>query len=151
DDAQALWMSMPCGLARISRTEVNKWISNPAQSVAVTLFDTMDGICTPATPGGYLPTVAKAIDGSFWLTHTDGVTIFDPKAISANPHAIPVRIEQISVNHQLFWQNIAGAVPVLRLEPHLRDLQIDYTALSLGAPERTQFQYKLENHDRDWQ
>jgi hypothetical protein len=29
-------------------------------------------------------------------------------------------------------------------------LQIDYTALSLVAPEKVQFRYKLEGHDRDW-
>ena len=32
-----------------------------------------------------------------------------------------------------------------------RDLEIDYTALSLVAPEKVLFRYKLENYDRDWQ
>jgi len=38
----------------------------------------------------------------------------------------------------------------LRLPPLTRDLEIDYTALSLVAPEKNQFRYKLEGHDRDW-
>jgi hypothetical protein len=33
----------------------------------------------------------------------------------------------------------------------IRDLQIDYTALSLVAPEKVKFRYKLEGHDTDWQ
>ena len=33
----------------------------------------------------------------------------------------------------------------------IRDLEIDYTALSLVAPEKVRFRYKLEGHDRDWQ
>ena len=33
----------------------------------------------------------------------------------------------------------------------IRDLQIDYTALSLVAPEKVRFRYKLEGWDRDWQ
>ena len=37
------------------------------------------------------------------------------------------------------------------MPPLIRDLEIDYTALSLVAPERNQFRYKLEGHDRDWQ
>ena len=39
----------------------------------------------------------------------------------------------------------------LRLPPLIRDLQIDYTALSLVAPEKMRFRYKLEGRDRDWQ
>src|SRR5262249_47922459 len=35
--------------------------------------------------------------------------------------------------------------------PLVRDLRIDYTALSLVAPEKIRFRYKLENWDRDWQ
>jgi signal transduction histidine kinase len=33
----------------------------------------------------------------------------------------------------------------------LRDLQVDYTALSLVAPEKTQFRYKLEGRNPEWQ
>jgi len=33
----------------------------------------------------------------------------------------------------------------------IRDLEIDYTALSLVAPEKIQFRYMLEGHDKDWQ
>ena len=39
----------------------------------------------------------------------------------------------------------------MRLPPLIRDLQIDYTALSLVAPEKTFFRYMLEGYDRDWQ
>ena len=31
-----------------------------------------------------------------------------------------------------------------------RDLEIDYTALSLVAPEKVQFRVKLEGQDKDW-
>jgi signal transduction histidine kinase len=37
------------------------------------------------------------------------------------------------------------------LPPLVRDLEIDYTALSFVAPERVRFRYKLEGRDRDWQ
>ncbi|MEP7342140.1 MAG: triple tyrosine motif-containing protein, partial [Acidobacteriota bacterium] len=35
--------------------------------------------------------------------------------------------------------------------PLVRDLKIDYSALSLVTPEKMQFRYKLEGHDSDWQ
>ena len=40
--------------------------------------------------------------------------------------------------------------PGLRLPARLRDLTIDYTALSLVAPEKMRFRFKLEGQDRDW-
>ena len=38
----------------------------------------------------------------------------------------------------------------MRLPPQVRDLAIDYTALSLVAPEKVHFRYKLEGQDKDW-
>ena len=31
-----------------------------------------------------------------------------------------------------------------------RDLQLDFTALSLAAPEKVRFRYKLEGYNNDW-
>ena len=38
----------------------------------------------------------------------------------------------------------------MRLPAQTRDLEIDYTALSLTAPEKVHFKYKLEGQDPDW-
>src|SRR4030095_4277866 len=36
------------------------------------------------------------------------------------------------------------------LPPRFRDLEIDYTALSVVAPEKVRFRIKLEGQDEDW-
>ncbi len=36
------------------------------------------------------------------------------------------------------------------MPPRIHDLEIDYTALSLVAPEKIHFRYKLDGQDRDW-
>ncbi|HKI02799.1 MAG TPA: triple tyrosine motif-containing protein [Thermoanaerobaculia bacterium] len=41
--------------------------------------------------------------------------------------------------------------PGLRLSPLTRDLEIDYTALSLSMPEKVRFRYRLEGAQGDWQ
>jgi len=38
----------------------------------------------------------------------------------------------------------------LRLPPKVRDLRIDYTALSLAAPEKVRFRFRLEGQNADW-
>src|SRR5262249_58994527 len=44
----------------------------------------------------------------------------------------------------------AWAPRIPRPRPVVRDLTIDYTALSLAAPEKIRFRYMLEGRDRDW-
>jgi Y_Y_Y domain len=43
-----------------------------------------------------------------------------------------------------------AAVRSLRLPPRIRDLEIDYAALSLVAPEKIRFKYRLDGQDDDW-
>ena len=47
-------------------------------------------------------------------------------------------------------QDLRDASPHLRLPALVRDLEIDYTALSLVAPEKIRFRVKLEGRDPDW-
>src|SRR5262249_18793279 len=62
----------------------------------------------------------------------------------------PVHIEQITADRKTYEASANRNGP-LPLPPLVRDLEIDYTALSLAAPEKVLFRYKLENWDRDWQ
>ena len=62
-----------------------------------------------------------------------------------------MRIEQVIADGTVHWRNSPGAaVSSVRLPARTRDLQIDYAALSLVAPEKVHFKYKLEGQDRDW-
>src|SRR5262249_31458832 len=57
---------------------------------------------------------------------------------------------QITANRKTF-DATADTSQNLRLTSRIRDLQIAYTALSLVAPEKVLFRYKLEGWDLDWQ
>src|SRR5258707_4570428 len=59
-------------------------------------------------------------------------------------------MEQITADRKAYGAGSAGTRP-LSLPALIRDLQIDYTALSLAAPEKVRFRYKLEGRDHDWQ
>jgi signal transduction histidine kinase len=45
---------------------------------------------------------------------------------------------------------VLDAMQSVRLRPHTRDIEIDYTALSLAEPRKVRFRYKLEGFDPDW-
>jgi hypothetical protein len=75
------------------------------------------------------------------------VSVVDPLHLASNNLAPPVHVEQITADRRIY----DAAQGNVRLPPLVRDLEIDYTALSLVAPEKIRFRYKLEGKDADWQ
>jgi len=95
--------------------------------------------------GALSPRMAKSQDGRLWFLPLDGVGVIDPRHLPFNKVAPPVRIERVIADHEIYTPSAH-----LRLPPLIRDLTIDYTALSLVAPEKVHFRFKLEGQDRDW-
>ena len=150
DNDHAVWLYMPCGMARIERSEWYAWVDDPRHVIKTTIFDSSDGVRSVGVYGGVGPHVTKSPDGRIWFLPRHGVSVIDPHHIPFNKLAPPVHVEQIVGNHKSYpvTSDANGNVP---LPPQIRDLQIDYTALSLVAPEKVLFRYKLEGWDRDWQ
>ena len=99
----------------------------------------------------YGPRVAKSTDGKLWFVTGEGVQVVDPRHLAVNKLPPPVHIEQVTADRKLYWQNLrSAAASNLRLPALVRDVWIDYTALSLVAPEKVHFKYKLEGQDQDW-
>jgi signal transduction histidine kinase/ligand-binding sensor domain-containing protein len=146
DNDQALWLNTPCGLVRLAHSAWEAWVADPTQKIQTTVFDSFDGVVSHPIAGGFTPHVGKSPDGNLWFTTFDSLSVLDPRHLPFNKLPPPVHIEQITGDRKHYDAN-AG----LRLPPLVRDLQIDYTALSLVAPEKVQFRYKLEGHDHDWQ
>jgi len=151
DDDHSMWLYTACGLVRFKRSELDAWSAaadehgNTARKIEVTVFDTSDGARSLASPGYYHPQVAKTADGRIWFLPWDGVSVIDPQHLPFNKLPPPVHIEQITADGKNY-----NASNGLRLPPRVRDLSIDYTALSLVAPEKIHFRYKLEGQDPDW-
>ena len=151
DDDGDFWLSMPCGLVRIARTELDAWASladgkRPSQSrIHPTVFGSSDGVRSRANAGPFRPSVAKARDGRLWFFPLEGLSVIDPRRLLSNSLAPLVQIEQIRADGQIY-----PPASEVRLPSLIRDLEMDYTALSFVAPEKVMFRTKLEGHDREW-
>jgi signal transduction histidine kinase/ligand-binding sensor domain-containing protein len=156
DDDHAFWLYTACGLIRITRPELDAWTTAVDQNkdtkpvIQTTVFDSFDGVRSFSVGGHFSPQVAKTSDGRIWFLPSDGVSIVDPHNLDFNKLPPPVHIEQITADHKTY-EATPPANGKLRLPPRVRDLEIDYTALSLAAPEKIRFRYKLEGLDGDWQ
>ena len=153
DDDHNVWLYMPCGLVRLERAELDAWVTDPKHVLRTAIFDSSDGVRIVGVGGGYGPRVTKSPDGKIWFTAWDGVSVIDPHHLPFNKLPPPVHIEQVIADGKTYWQNLSGDASSShpRLPPLVRDLQIDYTALSFVAPEKVRFRYKLEGLDSDWQ
>ena len=152
DKYRSLWLNTACGLVRITRTELDKWIADSKLRIETTQWDAADGVGIRAvSPAYYNPPVARASDGKVWFLGAEGISVVDPDHIVFNKVPPPVYIERIVADNKVEWQNSPGTrLSNLRLPPRIRDLQIDYVGLSLVAPEKMRFRLKLEGQDSDW-
>jgi signal transduction histidine kinase/streptogramin lyase len=146
DDDRSLWLYTACGLVRIARSELDAWVAEPQRSIETTVWDAGDGVnLHPVAPASFGPTFAKSADGKLWFVMGEGVHVVDPRHLVTNELPPPVHIEQITADGKSY-----DASQGLRLPPLIRNLAIDYTALSLVAPEKVRFRYKLEGQNRNW-
>ena len=152
DDTDSVWLYMPCGLARIAKSEFHAWAADPKRRLEPTVFASSEGVRVSATGTGGNPPVAKTADGRIWFVPFDGVSIIDPRHLPVNKLPPPVHIEQITADRKTYWQNLSGDASSSRpkMPPLVRDLEIDYTALSMVVPEKNRFRVKLEGWDSDW-
>jgi ligand-binding sensor domain-containing protein/signal transduction histidine kinase len=158
DAVRSLWLGMPCGLVRLTRTDIDAWVaavdkgeaSAATHRVRATVLDHSDGVRNYASASYYTAPAVRAVDGKLWFMSQDGLSVLDPDRLAVNSLPPPLHIEQIVADRQVFDPGPSAGEP-LRLPPRIRDLQIDYTALSFVAPEKVRFRYKLEGFDQDWQ
>jgi signal transduction histidine kinase/ligand-binding sensor domain-containing protein len=152
DNDRSLWLYTACGLVRIARSELESWIADPQRRVESTLWDAAEGVNIHAvSPQPYRPQFTKTADGRLWFVSGVGVQVVDPHRMPVNKLPPLVHIEKIVADHKTYWQNLPGAaLSGVRLPALTRDLAIDYTALSLVAPEKVHFKYRLEGQDPDW-
>ena len=146
DNASSYWLYTRCGLVRIARADMDAWIADPKRTVRPTTFDLSDGIRLVSILKGLRPAAAKTSDGKIWFVNGfSALSYIDPSHIRVNTLPPPVHIEQVMVDGKAY-----GAIPNLRLPPHVRDMVIDYTALSLVTPDKVRFRFKLEGQDPNW-
>jgi signal transduction histidine kinase/ligand-binding sensor domain-containing protein len=152
DNRHVLWLLTACGIVHIERSEIDGWTTAVVKDTAAkptihaTVWDIPDGAITSSLAGGFSPRGAKSPDGKLWFASGGVANIIDPFHLPANKLRPPVHVEAVRID----GKEVALSEG-LELSHSTRDIEIDYTALSLVIPERVRFKYKLEGEDSDWQ
>ncbi len=146
DGRGSLWMSSNRGIFRVSRQALEDFAAGRARRIACEDFGLADGLRSVECNGGNQPAGARTRDGRLWFPTVKGVAVVDPAHLPSNPLAPPVVIEGLRVD----GRPVPPSRPGIGLPPGGDKYEFDYTALSLAAPERVRFRYRLEGFDRGW-
>jgi ligand-binding sensor domain-containing protein len=144
DDDGQLWLNVDLGLVRLNRDEFAKAAGNPAHRLQYELYDTADGLA-----GVPILNVraARDRDGRLWFVRGGGLTVVDPRNL-ATGHPQPawsVRIESAVADARRL-----NPAPRASLPAGTKSLQVSYTAMTLTAPDKILFRYRLDGFDTEW-
>ena len=154
DDRGNLWMSCFSGVFRVNKKQLDELDRGKLPRLHCASYDKADGMSTVQCNGVAQPASAKTPDGRLWFPTLRGLVVVDPNAIRENPEPPPVVIEEMLADTRLCYRSI-GPQPGksssgVRLPPGRGELEFRFTALSLSAPEKNRFKYRLEGVDTDW-
>ena len=145
DDFGNLWFGCNKGIFTIPKKQFDEFDERKIPALTPVSYGISDGMLSVECNGGSQPSCWKGHDGKLYFATMGGVAIVDPKNITKNSLPPPVAIEKIIVN-----DDTLSFASSHELSAGKKKLEFHYTALSLLAPEKNQFKYKLDGFDENW-
>jgi diguanylate cyclase (GGDEF)-like protein len=146
DDNGNLWISTEDGIYSVSQKELADFADGKTKFVRPRRYSLADGMkTTESSDVTSQPAGARTSDGRLWFTTKKGIVMADPRHLLYNTLAPPVLVESVLADSVA--KPLTGEV---LLSPGTKNIEIQYTALSLRIPERVRFKYRLEGYDDDW-
>jgi len=143
DKDKRWWLNTQCGIVEFPDSELERWWTNPEAVIQTRLYDVLDGARPSARPP--FNSAATSPDGRVWFVNSGVVQLLEPSSLSQKALPAATYIESVIMDRKEF-----EAKDNLKLSPHPRDLQIDYTSPSFLIPQKVKFRYRLDGYDRDW-
>ena len=144
DNEGRIWLGYSTGVACITLSELDRAQKDPSHRVVYSFLDDGDGL--KGNPDRrWQSSAVRASSGKLWFRTSEGVAIIDPQDLRRNLVRPPVHVERLVADG-----TVADVSHPVRLPPLTREIEIDYTALSLAEPRHVRFRYKLDGFDADW-
>lgn len=141
-----LWLTSRRGVMRVRKQELEEFAEGRIGYLHTVSFDTSDGMRSAECNGGEQPAAAMTPDGRMWFPTVAGAVVFDPQSLRDIPPPPRVVIERVIAQGKS-WP--VARDPIL-IGAGSGDVEIQFTAISLGAPERVRFRYRLDGYDQEW-
>ncbi len=140
-----LWMSCNKGLFKVPLQDLEDFADGRRATVVCTAYGKADGMGSSECMGGSQPAGCVTRDGRLWFPTADGLVSVDPARLPYNTVPPPLNVEALLADGKPVMANGAAVVPA-----GTHGMEVRYTALSLRAPERARFRYRLVGFDDGW-
>jgi signal transduction histidine kinase/ligand-binding sensor domain-containing protein len=141
-----VWLSEMRSLVRIPVDEMRSLLRDPDHPVRAQWFDEGDGLPGAPQMNTTDSTALEASDGMLWFVTDSGLAWVDPAKLhpaGPNPAA---RLLTVRARDEPIDAKGAATFPV-----GTDHLEFAFTAMTLTAPERIRFRYRLDGFDNVWQ
>jgi signal transduction histidine kinase len=156
DDGKGnFWISSYGGIFRVRKEELDRCADGQLKAVNCLVYGKAEGLATLECSGGFQSAGCQTPDGQLWFPTIKGLAVVNPTATKINPLPPPVLIEEFIVDDQpvpLPMPVASGPPSAVRMQipPGKYRFEFRYTGLSLVAPEKVRFKYRLEGLESDW-
>ncbi|CAN5209195.1 sensor histidine kinase [soil metagenome] len=137
------WFLTDRGVVRVGLQELERAMRDQG-ALKHQIFDAQDGLAATVQTGSFRPLTSSG-DGRIWISTADGAFWIDPAHMTLNTLPPSVVVTALVSDGR---RKALG--PRVTLAAGASHIQIDFTALSLPAPERVRFLYRLEGADANW-
>ena len=164
DDTGRLWLGSNRGIACVSKLELEQLAAGKLAAVYPQVYGRAEGMPSEECTGGFFPAGLRTDSGRLCFSTLKGIVVVDPRARTTDAPAPPVVLEETLMDgvaaeasgtqgaaqpRTLNPPDPAGTNQVV-VPPGKHRLELRYTGMSFGAPERVRFRYQLEGLDPDW-
>ncbi len=164
DDTGRLWLGSNRGIACVSKQEVDELVAGRIPSLYPLVYGRAEGMPSEECTGGFCPVGLKMKSGRLCFATLKGIVVAASGTQRTDAPAPPVVLEETMIDGvpaDLRWPRAAertdstsaGDSPAetgIRIGPGKHRLEFRYTGMSLSAPERVRFRYRLEPLEPDW-
>ena len=147
DRGGTLWAAHARGISRLERDSIEAVAAGRRASLDPIILDRGDGLVNlEVSGGGFDPTGLRDRDGRLWFSTIDGIAVVDPATFPMNRVQPRVVIETAKIGGGI----AAQAGESISLPAGGPSVELGYTALSLLAPRKVRFRYRLRGFG-DWE
>ena len=145
DAAGNLWIASASGVDLADRDELLAALRERGDPKRLQIVRVTEGYRNTIDDLACFPNVCHTRSGLYWFATRDGILLGDAAKSAANPPPPPVHIERVMAG----GRTLDAGKPVV-LAAGTSGLLIEYSGISLTAPRRVRFQYRLKGIDPEW-
>jgi ligand-binding sensor domain-containing protein/signal transduction histidine kinase len=166
DDDGYLWLGCSRGILRVRKAALNELAAGETDFLHPRSFGVNDGMPAEECSSGFCPAGLKTKSGMICFSTVKGLVLLDPHRQGNNAPPPNVLLEEVLVNGEILKSDtgMAGksngrrasesgdssSLAALTIPPGGRELELHYTGISFGSPEKLRFRYRLQGLDRNW-